>query len=221
MKKTMRIAPSILSANFAHLGEDIAKVDPYADLPHLDVMDGHYVPNITFGPPLVKCVRGISKLFLDVHLMISNPEKYVEAFAKAGADNLTFHIEATSDPVALVKQIRDLGTQCGVSLDPGTPAESLEPVIDLVDMVLVMTVQPGFGGQSFRADMLPKIEQILKRRPEVILEVDGGISAETLPQVVAAGADTFVAGSAVFGQPDPGETILEFKKIIEAQLNNG
>jgi ribulose-phosphate 3-epimerase len=217
----MRIAPSILSANFAYLAADIAKVEPYADLLHLDVMDGHYVPNITFGPPLVKCVRGISKLFLDVHLMIDNPEKYIEAFAKAGADNLTFHIEATRDPVGLVRKIRDLGVQASVSLDPGTPAEALEPVIDLVDMVLVMTVQPGFGGQAFREDMLPKIEKILRRRPEVILEVDGGVAEDTLLKVVRAGADTFVAGSAIFGQPDPGATVMKFKKIIEAELRNG
>jgi ribulose-phosphate 3-epimerase len=221
MTKQIRIAPSILSANFACLGEDIAKVEPCAELLHLDVMDGHYVPNITFGPPLVKCVRKITKMFLDVHLMIDNPEKYIEPFAKAGADNLTFHIEATRDPIGLIRRIRELGVQVGVSLDPGTPAEALEPVIDLVDMVLVMTVQPGFGGQAFREDMLPKIEALLKRRPEVIMEVDGGIAEDTLPKVVRAGADTFVAGSAIFGKPDPGKEVMRFKEIIRTVQQNG
>ena len=214
MAKKMRIAPSVLSANFAHLADDIAKVES-GDILHLDVMDGHYVPNITFGPPLVKCIRSTTKMFLDVHLMIDNPEKYIEAFAKAGADNLTFHIEVARDPVGLVRQIRDQGVQVGVSLDPETPAELLEPVIDLVDMVLVMTVKPGFGGQSFKEEVLPKITQIARRRPEVLVEVDGGIGENTLARVVKAGADTFVAGSAIFGTPDPAATILKFREIIK------
>jgi ribulose-phosphate 3-epimerase len=220
MTKKMRIAPSVLSADFAHLANDIAKVES-GDILHLDVMDGHYVPNITFGPPLVKCIRATTKMFLDVHLMIDNPYKYAEAFVKAGADNLTFHIEVAKDPVGLVRQIRDLGVQVGVSLDPETPAELLEPVIDLVDMVLVMTVKPGFGGQAFKEEVLPKITQIAKRRPDVAIEVDGGISEKTLARVVKAGADTFVAGSAVFGTPDPAATILKFREIIKSVVMNG
>jgi len=216
----MRIAPSILAANFACLADDIAKVQDCADILHLDVMDGHFVPNITFGPPLVQSIRKFSKMYLDVHLMIDNPEKFIEPFARAGANNLTFHIEATKDPLALIRKIRDLGVDASVSLKPGTPARALEPVIDLIDMVLVMTVEPGFGGQAFRDDMLPKIDEIRKRRPDVSIEVDGGIDEETLPLVVRAGADTFVAGTAIFGRPDPRQIVLRFKEIINAAVVN-
>jgi len=221
MTKKMRIAPSILSANFACLAADIAKVEPCAELLHLDVMDGHFVPNITFGPPLVKSVRANTRMFLDVHLMISDPDFYAEPFVKAGADNLTFHIEVAKEPVKLVEKIRKLGIGVSVSLNPDTPAESLEPVIDLVDMVLVMTVMPGFGGQPFREDCLPKIEKILKRRPEVLLEVDGGINDETIGRVVRAGADTFVAGTAVFGAPQPEQAINKLREIIKAAQHYG
>jgi len=212
----MRIAPSILSANFACLAADIARVEACADLLHLDVMDGHFVPNITFGPPLVKCIRENTKLFLDVHLMISDPDQYAEPFIKAGADNLTFHIEVAKDPAGLVKKIRELGAGASVSLNPDTPADSLEPVIDLVDMVLVMTVMPGFGGQAFRADQLPKIEKILRRRPGVRIEVDGGINEETIPLTVRAGADTFVAGTAVFKASDPAQAVIKLREIANA-----
>jgi ribulose-phosphate 3-epimerase len=221
MTKKMRIAPSILSANFACLAADIAKVESCAELLHLDVMDGHFVPNITFGPPLVKSVRANTRMFLDVHLMISDPDFYAEPFVKAGADNLTFHIEVAKEPVKLVEKIRKLGIGVSVSLNPDTPAESLEPVIDLVDMVLVMTVMPGFGGQPFREDCLPKIEKILNRRPEVLLEVDGGINDETIGRVVQAGADTFVAGTAVFGDPQPEQAIRKLKEIIKAAQHYG
>ncbi|MFA5865810.1 MAG: ribulose-phosphate 3-epimerase [Phycisphaerae bacterium] len=216
MTKNMRIAPSILSANFACLAADIARVEACADLLHLDVMDGHFVPNITFGPPLVKCIRENTKLFLDVHLMISDPDQYAEPFIKAGADNLTFHIEVAKDPAGLVKKIRELGAGASVSLNPDTPADSLEPVIDLVDMVLVMTVMPGFGGQAFRADQLPKIEKILRRRPGVRIEVDGGINEETIPLTVRAGADTFVAGTAVFKASDPAQAVIKLREIANA-----
>jgi ribulose-phosphate 3-epimerase len=221
MTKKMRIAPSILSANFACLAADIAKVESCAELLHLDVMDGHFVPNITFGPPLVKSVRASTRMFLDVHLMISDPDFYAEPFVKAGADNLTFHIEVAKEPVKLVEKIRKLGIGVSVSLNPDTPAESLEPVIDLVDMVLVMTVMPGFGGQPFREDCLPKIEKILKRRPGVLLEVDGGINDETIGRVVRAGADTFVAGTAVFGAPQPEEAVKKLREMIKAAQQHG
>jgi len=218
MSKKMRMAPSILSANFACLAADIARVAPEADLLHLDVMDGHFVPNITFGPPLVKCIRKNTKLFLDAHLMIAEPEKYIEPFIQAGADNVTFHIEVARDAVGLVRRIRELGAQVGVSLDPDTPAESLEPVIDLVDMVLVMTVKSGFGGQAFREDCLPKIERIYRRRPEVFIEVDGGINEETIGRTVRAGADTFVAGTAVFGAADPAQAAKRLRELAEGAL---
>jgi len=183
-------------------------------------MDGHVVPNITFGPPLVKCIRKNTTLFLDAHLMIEEPERYIEPFIKAGADNITFHIEVARDAVGLVRRIRELGAQASVSLNPDTPAESLEPVIDLVDMVLVMTVMPGFGGQEFRADCLPKIEKIYRRRPEVLIEVDGGISEETIVRTVRAGADTFVAGTAIFGAADPAEAARRLREQAEAALAN-
>ncbi len=218
--KKMRMAPSILSANFACLAADIARVESCADILHLDVMDGHFVPNITFGPPLVKCIRKNTKLFLDTHLMITDPEKYAEAFAKAGASSLTFHIEVAKDPVGVVRKIRSLGIGVGVSLNPDTPAESLEPVIDLVDMVLVMTVMPGFGGQDFREDCLPKIRKIVQRRPDVLLEVDGGINEQTIPRVVRAGADTFVAGTAVFGEPDPAQAVIRLRDLANAARNH-
>jgi len=219
--KKIRMAPSILSANFACLAADIARIEPYSDILHLDVMDGHFVPNITFGPPLVKCIRKNTKMFLDTHLMISEPERYIEPFAKAGASSLTFHIEVAKDPVGLVKKIRDLGVEVGVSLNPDTPAEALEPVIDLVDMVLVMTVMPGFGGQEFRDDCLPKITKIMTRRPEVSIEVDGGINDQTISKVVSAGGDTIVAGTAVFGAPEPEKAVEKLRQIAKAAQHNG
>ncbi len=216
----IRIAPSILSANFAELGADIARVEPHTSILHLDVMDGHFVPNITFGPPLVKSVRGMTNLALDVHLMIDQPEKYIEPFAEAGADNITFHIEVTDNPEALVEKIHKLGKQAGVSLNPGTPIESVDRVVDMVDMVLVMTVQPGFGGQAFQSRCLPKMTWLRKRRGDLLIEVDGGINTETIPDAVRAGADTIVAGTAVFGTDDPGLAVLALKKLAEG-ANDG
>jgi ribulose-phosphate 3-epimerase len=217
MGRRPRIAPSILAADFANLADEIAKVEDNADLLHLDVMDGHYVPNITFGPPIVECVRSITKLFLDTHLMIDNPEKFIKPFAEAGSDNITFHIEVTKEPKKLVEDIRRFGKSVGVSLDPDTPDSMLEPVIDLVDMVLVMTVVPGFGGQAFREDMLPKIERIRRRRKDVFIEVDGGIGEKTIRRVWDAGADTFVAGTSVFRSSNPGQAILKLKETIHSK----
>ncbi len=213
MDKEIRIAPSILSADFARLADDIAKVEPYTDILHLDVMDGHFVPNITFGPPLVKCVRKVTNLFLDAHLMIEEPARYIEAFVKAGADNITFHIEVEADPIMLVKMIKEFGAQASVSLRPDTSVEELEPVIDIVDMVLVMTVMPGFGGQAFRRDMLPKIEQIRKRKEDLCIQVDGGINEETIVDVIKAGGNNIVAGTAVFGADDAGKATQRLKEI--------
>lgn len=212
----IRIAPSILSADFASLGADIAKVASVADILHLDVMDGHFVPNITFGPPLVASVRKATKMFLDVHLMITYPQKYVEAFAKAGADLISFHVESQCDPVEVVKQIRGLGKQVGVTLNPDVPIERLEPVLDLVDMVLIMTVPAGFGGQAFREDCLEKVRWVRKRKPELSIEVDGGISVDTIGRVTQAGADTFVAGTAVFGKADPAAAVNELRRLAES-----
>lgn len=203
----VRIAPSILSADFARLGEEIAAVSAAgADFIHVDVMDGHFVPNLTIGPMVVKAIRGATKTPFDVHLMISPVDPYIADFVKAGADILTVHPEAGPHLHRTLQAIRAAGARPGVALNPATPASAIEPVIGDVDLVLVMSVNPGFGGQSFIRSQLGKIETIRKlidaSGREIMLEVDGGVNAETARDVVAAGADVLVAGSAVF-QGDP------------------
>jgi len=200
----IKIAPSILSADFARLGEQVAEVEAAgADYIHVDVMDGRFVPNITVGHLVVKALRPVSRLPLDVHLMIEAPERYIEQFAKAGADILTVHQEACPHLHRVIGEIKELGVRAGVSLNPATPLNTLEEILPYLDLVLLMTVNPGFGGQEFIEEMLPKIErmrQILDERGlKCELEVDGGINAETAPRVVAAGADVLVAGEAIFG----------------------
>lgn len=201
---TVEIAPSILSADFARLADEIAVVaSAGVQMLHLDVMDGHFVPNITIGPPVIAKLRKHSGLFFDSHLMISEPARYIEAFAKAGVNNITFHIEVTDEPERIVDQIHELGCTAGITLNPETPVESIRKVAPLCDMVLVMTVRPGFGGQSFMDDAARKVIEV--RRivgPNVRVEVDGGIDPETTPIVVGYGADTLVAGNAIFGRPD-------------------
>ena len=200
----VKIAPSILSADFARLGEQVAEAEAAgADYIHIDVMDGHFVPNITVGPLVVEAVRRATRLPLDVHLMIEAPERYIARFAKAGADILTVHVEACPHLHRVVQQIKGLGVKAGVSLNPATPLASLEEILGDVDLVLVMTVNPGFGGQEFIAGMLSKIRRLRRMLDErglkCELEVDGGINAETAPEVVAAGANVLVAGQAIFG----------------------
>ncbi len=201
---TIEIVPSILSADFAKLAEEIAVVASAGiQMIHLDVMDGHFVPNITIGPPVIAKLRKHSDLLFDTHLMISEPDRYVEAFAKAGASNITFHIETADEPGQLVDRIHDLGCTAGVTLNPETPVESIEKVASLCDMVLVMTVHPGFGGQTFIDEAAQKIIAIRKMvGPNIRVEVDGGIDSETTAIVVSYGADTLVAGNAIFGKPD-------------------
>jgi len=184
-----------------------------ADLLHLDIMDGHFAPNLSFGVPVVKSISRCTKLLLDTHLMITDPARYAPKFAEAGAGSITFHIEAIEQPRELVRQIRDLGVQVGVSLNPGTPAEAIGDIIGEVDLVLVMTVWPGFGGQRFMDECLEKIETISGRLSAAqSLEVDGGINPETARQVVAAGADTLVAGSAIFHAEDPPGMIAALRR---------
>jgi ribulose-phosphate 3-epimerase len=210
--RSPRIAPSILSARFERLGEEVAAIEAAgADWVHVDVMDGRFVPNITIGPLVVKAVRRSTRLPLDVHLMIVEPERYIEAFVDAGADTLGVHVETCPHLHRTLSQIREAGARACVVLNPATPAQAIEPVLGDVDQILVMTVNPGFGGQAFISSMLPKIETIRgwldARGLAVDLEVDGGISSETIVAAAAAGADVFVAGNAVFSSNDYREAI--------------
>jgi ribulose-phosphate 3-epimerase len=201
------IAPSILSADFSRLGEEIEAVEKAgADWIHIDVMDGHFVPNITIGPGVVASLRKTTPLPFDVHLMITHPERYVDAFADAGSDVITVHVEAVGHLHRTITLIKDKGLKAGLSLNPATPLSQVEAILGDLDLLLIMTVNPGFGGQKFIGSMLPKIEQARKmidrQAPHVILEVDGGITAENIHAVADAGADVFVAGAAVFGGGD-------------------
>lgn len=211
-----KIAPSILSADFSRLGEEVRAVERAgADYIHIDVMDGHFVPNITIGPMIVKAVRKMTQLPLDVHLMISDPDRFLDEFAKCGADILTVHAEAVIHMHRTIQFIRSLGVRAAVSLNPATPLDVLEYVLEDLDMVLLMTVNPGFEGQKFIPSVLPKItrlrEMAVARRCSLEIEVDGGIGPDSIARVSSAGADVFVAGSAIFYSEDYGKTIHQMR----------
>ena len=202
------LAPSILAADFARLGEQVSQAaEAGAEVLHIDIMDGHFVPNLSMGPAIVQSLRGGSPMLFDVHLMISRPAKYIETFAKAGADHITVHVESEGNMAELIEQIHSLGCTAGLTLRPGTPVESLFPYLPMVEMALVMTVEPGFGGQSYMASQLPKVVALKQWAAQhghpLHIEVDGGIKANNAGQVTAAGADILVAGSSVFNPKTP------------------
>ena len=215
------IAPSILSADFSRLGEEIAAVEAAgADWIHVDVMDGRFVPNITIGPVVVASIRKATRLPFDVHLMIESPERFIDGFAGAGADTITVHVEAAAHLHRTVAMIREKGLRAGVSLNPATPLALVEPILPDIDLLLVMTVNPGFGGQKFISGMIPKIaaakRMIQKAAPEVLLEVDGGVHLKNIRSIADAGADVLVAGSAIFGSRDYAATIRAMKGLLSS-----
>lgn len=217
----IRISPSVLNADLAALASEVDRIALAADSVHLDVMDGHFVPNLTFGTAVVASVLAQTDLPGDCHLMIDNPDRWAPDYAEAGSASVTFHIEAATNPAAICRDLHRLGARAGVAVKPGTPLEAIEPALAELDMILVMTVEPGFGGQSFMADMLVKVRAARalagQTGPDIVVQVDGGISAETIALAAQAGATSFVAGSAVFRAPDPAAMVQQLRAIAERE----
>jgi ribulose-phosphate 3-epimerase len=215
----IRISPSVLNADLANLTGEVARIATTADSVHLDVMDGHFVPNLTFGAPVVASVLAQTQLPGDCHLMIDDPDRWAPEYAEVGSASVTFHIEAASNPAAICRDLHRLGAQAGVAVKPGTPLEALEPAMGELDMILVMTVEPGFGGQSFLDDMLPKVRAARamagRHGPDIAVQVDGGITAENIALAAQAGATSFVAGSAVFRASDPAAMVQRLRSLAE------
>lgn len=215
----IKIAPSILSADFSRLGEELKRAeDAGADWIHIDVMDGHFVPNITIGPVVIRSARPWCSLPFDVHLMVASPERFIDEFARAGADLITIHIESTKSIEKTLEKIKSLGKKAGLSLNPATPFEAVKPYMDFIDLILVMTVQPGFAGQKFMHEVVPKLKEIRqfinRSRLDIEVEVDGGINRETCNIAVDAGATVLAAGSALFGAADMKEEIRIWRKLV-------
>lgn len=218
----VQISPSILSADFANLQSELEAIAT-ADWAHVDVMDNHFVPNLTLGPPVVEALLKVSPVPLDCHLMIEDPDRWAPGYAEAGAQSVTFHVEAAADPVATARAIRAAGARAAFAVKPGTDFAPYEDLLAEVDMVLVMTVEPGFGGQSFMADQMPKVRQVRdavrRRGGEIWVQVDGGVSASTIEQCAEAGADVFVAGSAVYGKESAADAVAELRALAEKHLH--
>lgn len=219
LPRAPRINPSILAADFVNMQSELARIAT-ADFAHVDVMDNHFVPNLTFGTQMVERIQATSPVPLDVHLMIADPDRWAPGYAELGAASVTFHLEAATEPVALARRLRSIGSRAGVAVKPATPVESLFDLLDDFDQILVMTVEPGFGGQGFMSETMPKLrglaDEAKRRGSDVWLQVDGGISDSTIEIAAAAGADTFVAGSAVYGADDVEAAVMRLRDLARA-----